>query len=202
MLGFLKHQIHLNHFKSRRKLMKKYLSISLALALLIVFAGFSLARADVAKGEKDFYEGIKKEIPADKIKNVKDLYKVWQDVQTGKSKAILIDVRTQPEFETGHIEGTNLVTLTHVYTMPRHFKDENAEYWIWCRTANRAVYFAWLMQKYGYKNVNCVIGGVVDWMKEGYPLVNRFMGRFKVEEYGHPFKEKGPVQYREFVDYK
>ena len=182
--------------------MKKIISIVLVLALVAVFCGFSLVQADVTKGEKEFYESIKKEIPADKIKTVNDLNKVWQEVLAGKSKAILIDVRTQPEFETGHIEGTNLVTLTHVYTMPRHFKDPNAEYWVWCRTANRAVYFTWLMNKYGYKNVNCVLGGVVDWMKQGYPLVNRFMGRFKVEEYGHPFKEKGPVQYREFVDYK
>lgn len=182
--------------------MKKVLYSVIALSFTFALLGFTAAQADVAKGEKEFYEGIKKEIPADRIKKVQDLNKVWQEVQAGKSKAILIDVRTQPEFETGHIEGTNLVTLTHVYTMPRHFKDQDAEYWVWCRTSNRAVYFGWLMNKYGYKNVNIVLGGVVDWMKQGYPLVNRFMGRFKVEEYGHPFKEKGPVQYREFVDYK
>jgi rhodanese-related sulfurtransferase len=182
--------------------MKRNIGIVLVLAMITVFSTFALARADVTKGEKEFYEGIKKQIPPDRIKNVDDLYKVWQDVQAGKSKAILIDVRTQPEFEAGHIEGTNLVTLTHVYTMPRHFPDPNAEYWIWCRTANRTIYFSWLMQQYGYKNVNAVVGGVVEWMKKGYPLVNRFMGRFKVEEYGHPFKEKGPAQYREFLDYK
>jgi rhodanese-related sulfurtransferase len=182
--------------------MKKQGAVGLSLVLVTVFFTFTLGHADVTKGEKNFYEGIKKEIPPDKIKTVTDLHKVWQDVQDGKSKAILIDVRTQPEFETGHIEGTNLVTLTHVYTMPRHFPDPDAEYWVWCRTANRAVYFSWLMNKYGYKNVNCVLGGVVDWMKQGYPLVNRFMGRFEVKEYGHPFKEKGPVKYREFLDYK
>ena len=181
--------------------MKKFMVMAIVPLLLLVFAGISSAQ-DMAEGEKAFYESIRKEIPQDKVKTIDDLYKVWQDVQAGKSKAILIDVRTQPEFETGHIEGTNLVTLTHVYTMPRHFKDPNAEYWIFCRTVNRTIYFSWLMNKYGYKNVNAVLGGVVEWMKKGYPLVNRFMGRFKVEEYGHPFKEKGPVQYREFLEYK
>ena len=142
------------------------------------------------------------EIPTDKIKTVDDLNKVWKDVQAKKSKAILIDVRTHPEFDAGHIEGSNLVTLAHVYTMPRRFTDANAEYWIFCRTANRTVYFGWLMNKYGYKNVNVVKGGIVEWLKKGYPLTNRFMGRFKVEEYGHPFKETGPIIDREFVDYK
>ena len=179
---------------------KMFLSI---VVLFFVFSFVSLSQAqDVKQGEHDFYTGIEKEIPKDKIKTIDDLYKVWQDVGAGKSKAILIDVRTHPEFDAGHIEGTNLVTLAHVYTIPRRFPDANAEYWIFCRTANRTVYFGWLMNKYGYKNVNVVKGGIVEWLKKGYPLTNRFMGRFKVEEYGHPFKEKGPIKDREFVDYK
>jgi len=181
--------------------MEKILALFVAV-IFVAVCGSLVSAQDVKKGEQDFFTGIEKEIPKDKIKTVDDLNKVWKDVQAKKSKAILIDVRTHPEFDAGHIEGSNLVTLAHVYTMPRRFTDANAEYWIFCRTANRTVYFGWLMNKYGYKNVNVVKGGIVEWLKKGYPLTNRFMGRFKVEEYGHPFKETGPIIDREFVDYK
>jgi rhodanese-related sulfurtransferase len=169
--------------------------------LTIAFAGVVMAQ-DPSKGEEAFRADLEKAIPKDKIKTMADLYKVWLDVQAGKSKAILIDVRTNPEFEAGHIEGTNLVSLGTLMTVPKRFPDVNAEYWVWCRTSIRCAYFAAMMYKYGYKNVYWVKGGVVEWMKLGYPLVNRFMGRFKVEEYGHPYKEKGPIRDREYVDYK
>ncbi|MBA4391950.1 MAG: hypothetical protein C0407_00190 [Desulfobacca sp.] len=91
-----------------------------------------------------------------------DMHKVWLDVQAGRSKAILIDIRTQSEFEAGHIEGSNLVTLSHVNNMPKIFPDPNAEYWVWCRTANRSAYFVALMYKYGYKNVYPNVAKVED----------------------------------------
>jgi rhodanese-related sulfurtransferase len=169
--------------------------------ITIAFAGFGMAQ-DLSKGEAAFKADLEKAIPKDKIKTMADLYKVWLDVQAGKSKAILIDARTNPEFDAGHIEGSNLVTLGHVMTIPKRFPDPNAEYWVWCRTENRSTYLTAMMYKYGYKNVYLAKGGVVEWMKLGYPLVNRFMGRFKVEEYGHPYKEKGLIRDREFVDYK
>ncbi len=180
--------------------MKKLAVLATVLFLVLTFAGLGIAQ-DIAKGESAFKADLEKAIPPDKIKTMADLYKVWLDVQAGKSKAILIDVRTHPEFDAGHIEGTNLVTMSHVYTLPKRFPDPNAEYWIWCRTAHRSAYFVSMMYKYGYKNVYWAKGGVVEWMKLGHPLVNRFMGRFKVEEYGPPFKEKGPIKDREFVDY-
>ena len=158
--------------------MKKIISALSVLLIFFVFTGLSLAQ-DVAKGEGDFKADLEKAIPKDKIKTMADLNKVWLEVQAGKSKAILIDARTHPEFDAGHIEGTNLVTLAHVYTLPKRFPDANAEYWIFCRTAHRSAYFAGLMYKYGYKNVYWAKGGVVEWMKLGFPLVNRFMGRFK-----------------------
>lgn len=181
--------------------MKKIFSVLSVVFVFFIFAGLSLAQ-DVTKGEEAFKADLEKAIPKEKIKTMADLNKVWLEVQAGKSKAILIDARTHPEFDAGHIEGTNLVTLAHVYTLPKRFPDANAEYWVFCRTAHRSAYFTAMMYKYGYKNVYWAKGGVVEWMKLGHPLVNRFMGRFKVEEYGHPFKEKGPIRDREFVDYK
>ena len=84
--------------------MKKLLILTSALFLLLAFAGFGMAQ-DVSKGESAFKADLEKAIPPDRIKTVADLHKVWMDVQAGKSKAILIDVRTHPEFDAGHIEG-------------------------------------------------------------------------------------------------
>jgi rhodanese-related sulfurtransferase len=102
----------------------------------------------------------------------------------------LVDLRTHPEFYAGHIEGTDHISAGVIYTFPKKVKDPNAEIVVWCRTGHRARYNAGLLYEYGYKNVWVWNGGIVDWIDKGYPLVNQFMGKFKVVEYQKNFAER------------
>ena len=128
-------------------------------------------------------------IPKDKHVTIEQLHAKWLEVLAGKSKAILLDVRTHPEFDAFHIEGSSHIHAGHMYTIPGKIKDPNAEIWVYCRTQHRASYVAGMLYKYGYKNVYYVdksgkiTGGVVGWAAMGYPFVNYFYGQMKITQY-------------------
>ena len=149
----------------------------------LTFAGDNPLQAEQKKVNASFAALI----PADKVIGVDKFYQVYQDVMAGKKKAYLIDVRTYPEFDAFHIEGTDHINSGEMYTIPKKIIDPNAEIYIWCRTSARAKYTAGFLYKYGYKNVWLYDEGVLGWAKAGHPFVNKFTGTFKITEYRkHP----------------
>ncbi len=149
--------------------------------LSLCFAG--IASASTKDGEKAFLTDLKKAIPQERIVSVDDLHKTWQEIQAGKSNAVIIDVRTHEEFDAGHIKGSSNVDSGHAYQLPKKVGDENQEIWVFCRTQHRASYFVSMLYNYGYKNVYLVEGGIVQWIEKGYPLVNEYLGDIKVVKY-------------------
>jgi rhodanese-related sulfurtransferase len=168
--------------------MKKRILITLGVILFLSTATLSFAGDNPLKAQEKKVNGeFAALIPADKIIDVDKFYPVYQDVMAGKKKAYLIDVRTVPEFEAFHIEGTDHINSGYMYTIPKKITDPNAEIYIWCRTSHRAKYVTGFLYKYGYKNVWLYKGGVVGWAKAGHPFVNKFTGKFKITEYRkHP----------------
>jgi len=168
--------------------MKKRIILSLVIVLFLCMASMTFAGDNPLKAqEKKVNASFAALIPADKVVGVDKFYQVYQDVIAGKKKAYLIDVRTYPEFDAFHIEGTDHINSGLMYTIPKKIKDPNAEIYIWCRTSHRAKYVSGFLYKYGYKNVWLYSGGVVGWAKAGHPFVNKFTGTFKITEYRkHP----------------
>jgi rhodanese-related sulfurtransferase len=186
--------------------MKRLFVIMLVLFFGALGTGLAMAGDNpLEDNEKAVHKGFADAIPADKIINVDQFHKVWEEVLAGKRNAYLIDVRTHPEFYAFHIEGTDHIHAGHVYTIPKKIKDPNAEIYIWCRTSHRAKYVAGFLYKYGYKNVWVYGEGVVGWAKAGYPFVNQFTGKFKITEYYQNFdemKDGKPIwRIREFHPY-
>ncbi|WP_446011869.1 rhodanese-like domain-containing protein [Candidatus Electrothrix sp.] len=163
---------------------KKRTALCLAgLALTLILPVSSFAAADLKAGETAFYEKLRAAIPKDKMKTADDLYAKWQEIQSGKSKAVIIDVRTKAEFDVGHILNSSNVHSGHAYGLYKKITDPNAEIWVTCRTKHRASYFAGMLYKYGYTNVYLAEGGIKTWAEKGYPLVNKYLGTIKVTEY-------------------
>jgi rhodanese-related sulfurtransferase len=174
---------------------KKQISLCCAaLALSLSCAGFAFASA-LQDGEKAVFEEAKKSIPQDKVKNVDDLHAKWKEVQEGKSKAVIIDIRTEAEFDAGHIQDSNNLDSGHAYTLPKKIEDANAEIWVTCRTKHRATYFVGMLYKYGYKNVFLVEDGIEGWAKKGYPMASKYLGKIEVKDYQKELKEN--FQFRE-----
>lgn len=163
--------------------------LACSMFVLLAFMPAVLPAADLKSGEKAIFQEMRANIFKENIKTTDDLYRKWQEVQAGSSKAVLIDLRTQAEFESGHIKDSNNVDSGHAYTMPDKWPDPETELWVYCRTTHRATYFVGTLYRYGYKNVFLVENGIVQWAEKGYPLVNTYLGEFKVVKYDKKLKE-------------
>lgn len=173
--------------------MKKVIMFYAALCLLALPL---IAAAEHPKDkEKAVYEEFKKLIPRSNIKTVDALYKTWQGVLAGTSNAVIIDIRTEAEFDAGHLNGSNNIDSGHAYTIPEKWPDQTTELWVLCKTQKRSTYFVSLLYKYGYKNVYLVEEGIEGWARKGYPLVNEYFGEFKVIKYERNLRER--YRYRE-----
>ncbi|QCQ20802.1 rhodanese-like domain-containing protein [Desulfoglaeba alkanexedens] len=193
------------------------MKVKTLLTALIVFlaVGFSTAYGadpangtlDLVAGEKKILAEFKKEIPIDRIINVEQFKKIVDEVNAGTREAYLLDLRSAPEFYTFHIEGADNIHAGHVYTIPRHIADANAEIYIYCRTSHRAFYVAHFLYDYGYTNIWLVDGGMLAWLKAGYPVVNQYMGKFVAKyenfdnDYSSDYRETGKYRVREFHPY-
>src|SRR5512135_1651888 len=116
----------------------KFIVLLVAFLLAIPIESWA---TDTKSGEKEMFGEMKKLIPPDRIKTADDLYQKWQDVQAGKSKAIIIDLRTESEFDSGHIKDSNNIDSGHAYTIPDRWPDPATEMWVFCRTSHRSTYF-------------------------------------------------------------
>ncbi len=160
--------------------------IMLCLVAITIFASLphvSVASDDLKTKEEAVLTEFRNGIPKDKIKSIDDLYAKWQEVQSGKSKALIIDVRMEAEFDAGHIIGSSNVDSGHAFGMVKKVEDPNTEIWVFCRTKHRASYFVGMLYKYGYKNVYLADGGIKEWAEKGYPLANKYLGKIKVTSY-------------------
>lgn len=77
----------------------------------------------------------------------------------------VIDVRTQEEFDEGHISGAQLYPLQTIEEMSEELdKDEN--YLIVCRSGNRSAQASDILLNKGFKNIYNMDGGMNEWTYE------------------------------------
>jgi len=81
-----------------------------------------------------------------------------------KSNSVLLDVRTEKEYQSGHVPGS-----VHINMMGANFQqrleklDKNKEYYVLCRSGNRSSAAAGLMVRKGFANVTNLRGGIMKW---------------------------------------
>ncbi len=76
---------------------------------------------------------------------------------------ILIDVRTQSEYDSEHIPGAILLPLADINTnASKVMKDKSATYIIYCRSGNRSAEAVLLLYRLGYGNLYDM-GGIINW---------------------------------------
>ena len=94
----------------------------------------------------------------DKLFNKTDINTAVEEYRTTPG-AFLIDVRTGPEYEAGHIEGAINVPLVNIHYIVNQVRDIEAPVYVYCQTGARSGQAASMIREMGYKNVKNV-GGV------------------------------------------
>lgn len=104
------------------------------------------------KGESNMYE----QITAEKAKEIMDSGKEY----------VLLDVREQDEFESGHIEGAILIPYTEIEEKAKLLIPEKESLiLVYCRSGRRSKIASLSLAGLGYKNVK-EFGGIIDWPYE------------------------------------
>jgi rhodanese-related sulfurtransferase len=93
--------------------------------------------------------------------------------------ALLLDVREEDEFKTGHIPGT--VNIPRGLLEFRIWKlvgfpgqvDTSRKIYVQCRTGGRATLATRQLKDIGFTNATAVVMELAEWQKKGNPLVKQ-----------------------------
>jgi rhodanese-related sulfurtransferase len=85
------------------------------------------------------------------------------------SGAVFLDVRTQPEWDQGHIARSILIPLdvlpSRMSELPR-----DQDIVVVCRSGARSKEGTTVLRQAGFTRVTCMNGGIQGWLAAGYPL--------------------------------
>ena len=89
-------------------------------------------------------------------------------VEIQDSDYTLIDVRTQDEFDLGHIDSAiNLDFYSETFQNEILSLPKNEKIVLYCRTNNRSSKTATILKENGYKDIFVIRGGITEWVKNG-----------------------------------
>ena len=89
----------------------------------------------------------------------------WINKQTELKGSIILDVRTEEEFENGHIVDAQLLDIRN----PQEFMeglaalDPSKNYFVYCRSGARSAQACLLMQQQGFNAAFNLSGGILAW---------------------------------------
>lgn len=79
---------------------------------------------------------------------------------------IILDVRTQEEYDQGHIPGAILIPNTEIETRAEEeLPDKDQLILVYCRSGRRSKLAAEILVELGYTNIQ-EFGGIIDWPYE------------------------------------
>ena len=78
---------------------------------------------------------------------------------------IIVDVRTQEEYEDGYIENAILITNENIDGAPSELPNKDAIILVYCRSGKRSKEASDKLVKLGYTNIYD-FGGIIDWPYE------------------------------------
>ena len=87
-----------------------------------------------------------------------------------KQDLVILDVRTQAEYDDGHIEGAVLIPVDELSDRLDELS-KGDELLVYCRTGNRSTTAVGVLKDAGFTKIFHMDGGITDWISEGYPVV-------------------------------
>jgi len=94
-----------------------------------------------------------------------------KDLIDSKPDLVILDVRTEAEFNDGHIESATNIPVDDLSSRLSELSKNN-ELLVYCRTGNRSTTAVGILEDNGYTRLFHMDGGITEWTREGYPTVN------------------------------
>ena len=103
--------------------------------------------------------------------------------QSEKEDIVLLDIRTESEYEAGHIQGAQWFPRGKLeYYIQELIRDPNSRVVLYCRTGGRSALAALTLKDMGYTNVVDLDGGFKEWVASGNTFYN-LHGEHRVVSY-------------------
>lgn len=83
---------------------------------------------------------------------------------------IILDVRSQEEYDEMHLEGAKLIPVDQLSSRLSEL-NKNKKILVYCRSGNRSKQASEILTKNGFNNVYNLEKGIIEWEKEGLPVV-------------------------------
>jgi rhodanese-related sulfurtransferase len=103
------------------------------------------------------------------FKKMADLnQKQWSEQLANDDNAVILDVRTEAEFEEGYIPGALQMDIYNGAEFLQSAKELDPEknYYIYCRSGGRSAQACMLLNSVGVKNSYNLLGGFSEWEGE------------------------------------
>ena len=89
-----------------------------------------------------------------------------KEIMDSSEGYIILDVRTQEEYDQGHIPGAILIPNTEIEARAEdELPDKDQLILVYCRSGNRSKKAAEILVELGYTNIK-EFGGIIDWPYE------------------------------------
>ena len=83
----------------------------------------------------------------------------------------LLDVRTEEEYNSAHIEGATLIPVSELSNRTQEL-NKSKKIVVYCRSGHRSATASGILVEHGFERVYNVLGGINAWEERGYPVVN------------------------------
>ncbi len=152
--------------------MKKYMMIVLTLTLSVFLLTGCTAKSSVPETQKNTTTAAdtdqEEETPAPIA--VSTLEKInaekAKEMMDAGDKLIILDVRTQEEYQEGHIEGAILIPDFEIESKAEEIlTDKNTTVLVYCRSGRRSALASQKLSDLGYTSIYD-FGGIIDWPYE------------------------------------
>ena len=92
----------------------------------------------------------------------------WEMLQADEN-IMLLDVRTKPEYDAGHIPGCILIPLSELESRLDEL-DKDKTIIVYCRSGRRSRTASQILVEHGFTKVYNVVGGILAWKEAGLPV--------------------------------
>ena len=96
-----------------------------------------------------------------------------KQLQDKGEEFLLIDVRSEEEYKSGHIQGARLLPLETLANRYTELNSDNTIIVI-CHSGNRSHFACELLQRLNVSNIQNLEGGITAWQHAGCPSVQSF----------------------------